>query len=644
MKRYPVRLCPDLHAGVSQLCFAMLRVICLLVLGIFGLTGVAKAGEFDLPPGVKDTQPNGDQPIEPLAALKLMQAPKGFSVSLFAGEPAVRQPISFEIDRAGRLWVAECYAYRTWNAKGTDRLLIFTDTDNDGQYDERKVFWSEGNYLTGFTLGHGGVWVASTPNLLFIPDANGDDQPDGKAEIVLDGWSTKGVHNVPNGLAWGPDGWLYGCNGITSPSLVGKPGTPKEERTPINCGIWRYHPAKKVFDVVANGTTNPWGIDWNDHGHAFFTNCVIDHLWHVVPGAHYKRMFGEDFNPYAYKLMNPCSDHLHWAGGDWTKARGAEGEHAKLGGGHAHSGTMVYLGDGFPKDYRGSLFTCNIHGNRVNRDSLHRNKSGYVGKHEADFLNANDLWFRGTTVKYGPDGGVFVADWTDLGECHDRDGVHRSSGRIYKVTHDGTRGQPVRKSLDTLSDEELVQLQLHENDWWVRNARLILTERAQLGKLSPSTVASLQRIYNENEDDTRQLRALWCLYAIGAIDDAFLIKQTEHDSEHVRYWALQLLCDFGAPSEAARKAIEQLAKEDPSSLVRLGIASVAQRIPVADRWETVTQLAMHAEDADDENLALMIWYAAEPLAASDSTKALKLAARSKISLLRQYIARRIAEK
>ena len=122
-------------------------------------------------------------------------------------------------------------------------------------------------------------------NLLFIPDKNGDDIPDGEPEVVLDGWTTEAKHNVFNGLKWGPDGWLYGCHGILATSHVGRPGTPDDKRVPLNCCIWRYHPTRKTFEVVCNGTTNPWGIDFNEYGEGFFTNCVIDHAFHMIPGA-----------------------------------------------------------------------------------------------------------------------------------------------------------------------------------------------------------------------------------------------------------------------------------------------------------------------------------------------------------------------
>src|SRR4051812_922125 len=388
-----------------------------------------------LPSGVKNTQNPKDVPLSPAEALQKMTLPAGFKATLFAGEPDVMQPIAFDFDDRGRLWVVENYSYPDFKHENSDRVVIYTDKDGDGRFDERKVFWDKGHRLSGITIGHGGVWLCSAPNLLFIPDANGDDIPDGEPIVKLDGWTLKAGHNMVNGLTWGPDGWLYGRHGITAPSLVGRPGTPEKDRVQLSCSIWRYHPVKQTFEVVAHGTTNPWGLDWDEDGQAFFSNNVIGHLWHLVPGAHYKRMFGEDFNQQTYDLMESCSDHKHWAGGDWTKSRGGQGEHDALGGGHSHAGAMIYQGDNWPDSYRNTLMLANIHGNRLLYDKLERQGSGYVAKHGTNFLMANDPWFRSVSVAYGPDGGAYATDWNDLGECHDNDGSYRTSGRIYKVTY-----------------------------------------------------------------------------------------------------------------------------------------------------------------------------------------------------------------
>lgn len=614
--------------------------VLLLVLGTLPtqLWGAEASSE----PNVIDTEEANLQPLKPRESLAKVKVPEGFRTTLFAGEPDVRQPIAMTVDHRGRLWVAESYSYPTYSDKGQDRVVILEDTDNDGQFDKKKVFWNQGHYLSGIAIGHGGVWICDAPNLAFIPDADGDDVPDGEPQVMLDGWSTKGIHNVFNALNWGPDGWLYGCNGITAPSTVGKPGTPEADRVPINCGVWRYHPTQHKFEVVAHGTTNPWGLDWNDHGQAFITNCVIAHLWHVVPGARYERMFGQDYNEHAYGLMPATSKFLHWSGSDWTKARGGN-DHDKLGGGHAHAGAMIYLGDNWPDEYRNSIFMCNIHGNRVNRNTLERKGSGYDAGRAPDFFFANDEWFRGLELKCGPDGGVYISDWCDIGECHDYKFVHRSSGRIYKVVYGEPKSaQPL--DLSKLSDAELVQHQLHKNDFFVRHARRLLQERAASGKLASDTADKLRALYTEQTDATRRLRALWCLHVIGAIDGPFLQSQLKDENEHIRSWSVRLLREYDGALMAAQPALIEAAANDPSGLVRLEVASSLQCLPVGERWKIAEKLVAHEGDAADDNLPLMIWYGIEPAVAADKVQAAKLLTTCKLPTVRQYIARRMAAK
>ncbi|HEX5443398.1 MAG TPA: PVC-type heme-binding CxxCH protein, partial [Pirellulales bacterium] len=526
------------------------------------------------------------------------------------------------------------------SAPGHDRVLILDDRDGDGRFDERKVFLDNGQNLSGIELGFGGVWLCSTPNLIFVPDADGDDVPDSPPRVVLDGWDLQAKHNVFNGLAWGPDGWLYGLNGILSNSKVGSPGTPEARRTNINCGVWRYHPLRKTFEVVCHGTTNPWGLDFDEYGHAFFTNCVIHHLWQATPGARYQRMFGQDFNAHSYALMTSCADHIHWAGGPWQESRGGRGEHDRPGGGHAHSGAMIYLGDNWPDEFRGNLFTCNIHGSRVNRDQFERRGSASVAHHGPDFLYANDPWFRGLAIKYGPDGGVYVSDWCDSGECHDYDDVQRTNGRIYKITYGKT--EPHRADLAELSDAALVELQLSKNDWQVVHARRLLQERAAAGKLAHRTPEALTKLLREHRDVTRRLRAMWALHAGNLLREADFIALLADGDEDVRAWAVRLSLEEDAPSRKLLRTLADLAAADSSRRVRLELASALQRLSTAERWALAGALLSHADDAEDANLPLMLWYGIEPLVAADADRALSLAVVSKIPLVREYLARRLA--
>src|SRR5690606_10720756 len=246
-----------------------LGLMVLIVAGWMAAGPASYAADPDVrePYNTQDTEGNPLTDAE--QSLRSIALPEGFNATLFASEPQVQQPIAIAFDARGRLWVAENYTYAegalNFDTSLSDRIVILEDSDGDGRADKRTVFWDRAEKLTSIEIGHGGVWALCAPNLLFIPDADGDDRPDGEPIVMLDGWNAHEVrHNIVNGLRWGPDGWLYGRHGILATSLIGPPGTPDSLRTPINCGVWRFHPTRHVFEAVAHGTTNPWGADWED--------------------------------------------------------------------------------------------------------------------------------------------------------------------------------------------------------------------------------------------------------------------------------------------------------------------------------------------------------------------------------------------
>jgi putative heme-binding domain-containing protein len=355
-------------------------------------------------------------------------------------------------------------------------------------------------------------------------------------------------------------------------------------------------------------------------------------------------MFGQDFNPHWYSLMASCADHIHWSGGTWESSRGGQGAHGDAGGGHAHVGAMVYLADNWPARYRNTVFMCNLHGNRVNNDILERKGSGYGAHHGKDFLFANDPWFRGIAIQYGPDGGVFVTDWTDTGECHNYEAVDRGNGRIYKITYgetaNGRRQNVFQEDLAKLSDAALVQRQLHENDWHVRHARRLLQERATAGKLSPQTNVQLLKILDNHPDVTRKLRALWALHGTGGLSESRRLELLGHAEETVRGWAIQLGLEDRNPGPAFLDKLARMAADDRSAWVRRYLASGLQRLPVKDRWRIAEGLIRH-DDRADLNLPLLIWYGIEPLVSADPDRAVSLIPKARIPLLREYLARRV---
>jgi putative membrane-bound dehydrogenase-like protein len=572
-------------------------------------------------------------------AARAMALPKGFSVKVAAAEPDVLRPIAFTLDDRGRLWVAEGHTYpqRAAEGKGRDRILILEDTDGDGRLDSRKVFMEDLNLISGIEIGFGGVWVGAAPYLLFIPIKAGSDLPAGPPQILLDGWGYQDTHETLNSFTWGPDGWLYGTHGVFTHSNVGRLGATDAERKRINAGIWRFHPTRHTFEVFSEGTSNPWGLDFNDYGHAFTTACVIEHLYQVVQGGRYKRQAGRHFNPAIYDDIKTVADHVHWVGRKGPHAGNSRSGAA--GGGHAHAGAMIYLGgDTWPAQYRNSIFMNNIHGHRANTDVLERKGSGYTAAHGPDFLEANDSWSQMLNFRYGPDGSVHAIDWYDKNQCHSPNpDVHQKTlGRIFKISHEKDRW--VKVDLQKLSSDALVDLQLHRNDFYVRHARRILQERGS----DPAVHARLKRILDQNPDVTRKLRALWTLHATGGATEHELVGLTGHQNEYVRSWAVYLLVEGENPSDQALQRFAQMAPGETSPLVRLALASAMQRVPVEKRWDVLAGLVSHAEDASDQNLPLMVWYAAEPMADLDMPRAMTLALEAKLPRMFAFTVQRIA--
>lgn len=583
-----------------------------------------------------------DRPLPPEAAARSLVVPAGMKSTLFASEPMISQPMAMTTDAKGRVWVVENFSYPKWitdGSKGSDRVVILEDTDGDGKADKRTVFADGLTNVSGIALGAGGVWLAATPNLVVIPDANGDDRPDGPAKVVLDGWDLKAKHNVVSSLRFGPDGWLWGCNGILGNASVGAPGAPADKRVNFNCGVWRYDPRTARFDVVAHGTTNPWGLDFDATGEAFISNCVIAHLWHAAPGARFERMFGNDPNPYAYQLMPTIADHLHWGGGHWTSSRGGQGVHSVAGGGHAHAGLAIVRHPAFPEGVNGCALMANIHGMRVNSDLLERNGSTYKAVHRPDPIQSGDPWFRGLVVAQGPDASIFVTDWSDTGECHNYEKTDGVTGRIYRVVPN--KDLPRQEKPASLSSAGLVSLLASGDGWLEEQARMTLRTRFDRGDLGPdrrNVLGAIEKAATAQGSDGRvRLTALWALAGMGGVPATVLDATVQDSDENVRAWSARL-----GLAGRADAWIAKVRQGEPSARVRLALISAADQLPAAQRLDLLEPLARHMGDIADPMIPLLLWYRIEPLVSASASARERLLAQPCLPPLARFIARRVA--
>jgi putative heme-binding domain-containing protein len=413
-------------------------------------------------------------------------------------------------------------------------------------------------------------------------------------------------------------------HGVFTYSLVKDPNDPNDSGVKVDAAVARYHPRTKKFEVFADGTSNPWGVDFDRAGNAFVSACVIDHLFHVIPGGLYVRQGGTPANPYTYQMLPSIVDHKHFRA--------------------AYAGAQIYQGNMYPEQYRGTIMMGNIHQSAINHDSLKRVGSSFLATTNRDFLVANDGWFRPVSTQVGPDGALWVMDWYDKYPCYqnanaDPEGVDREHGRIWRVVYTGNKPGskvPSRPSKDMnlakAGTAELVALLKHENVWQRRVAQRLLSERRDA-----AAKPALLKLLLEGKTLEARLGALWSLHGADLLDDATLDRHANDKEAPVRTWVARLTGERRQPNEESLERLKKLAADEDAS-VRLGVTvacrqyssgslTVNTSVPedvanfrVGLILETVVQ---NSTDAKDPLIPFMVWMASEPKIAENPTFALR---------------------
>jgi putative membrane-bound dehydrogenase-like protein len=567
---------------------------------------------------------NQDKPpgpaLSPEEAIAKMTVPPGFKVEIVAAEPQIVNPVAMTFDERGRVWVTESLEYpRAEPGPGQDRVKILEDTDGDGRMDKVTVFAEGLNIPSGIAVGYGGVWVANAPDILFMQDTDGDGKAD-KQEVVVTGFGRTDTHELPNSLTWGPDGWLYGLNGVFNFSHVYYAKTNANHKADhpgwkFTCAMFRIHPRTREFQVFAEGTSNPWGIAFDTEGSAFVSACVIDHLWHIVEAGYYHRQ-GGPYPPFTWKIESIVK-HKH------QKA--------------AYCGIHYFDSDAYPEQYREKLYMGNIHGNCINVDKLQRDGSTYFATGEPDFLSANDAWFMPVSQKTGPDGCLYILDWYDQYHCYqdarrDPAGIERAKGRLYRVRYTGdakvasgerrnvsaTSAAAMRLypefDLKTESDDQLIERLGSANVYNRDMAQRLLAERN-----TPEIVKRLLAVVLDQKRSLKQRHhamyaLLGCDLTAHKQDWDIPRKLIDSDEAWVRAWALRCASvhEFRAVSgpggsELLEMGIAELilsGLEDDSPDVRLQALSLIAKLANANRTYV---------SYDDKIAAALLKSGADPL-------------------------------
>ncbi len=553
--------------------------------------------------------------LSPAEAIAKMQVPPGFSVELVAAEPDLVNPVAMTIDERGRFWVCESLEYPRRSAgEGRDRIKILEDTTGDGRADKVTIFAEGLNIPCGIAVGHGGVWVSNAPDILFLQDTDGDGQAD-RREVVVTGFGRTDTHELPNSLVWGPDGWLYGLNGVFNHSHVRyPPGSPHftadHPGWKFTCALFRIHPRTRHFELFAEGTSNPWGIAFNHDGEAFLSACVIDHLWHITQTGYYHRQ-GGPYPPHTWKIESIVK-HKH------QKA--------------AYCGIHYFDSDAYPEKYRNRLYMGNIHGNCINVDTVKPSGATYFGTPEPDFFSANDAWFMPVSQKTGPDGCLYVLDWYDRYHCYqdanrDPAGIDRLRGRLYRIRYQDT---PRAKKFDIAqeTDEQLIARLAQVNDYFRGTAQRVLTERLAGGQAQPGTPEELERsVLDSSRPHFARMHALFALGSAKPFTTEFHRQLLQANDASLRAWGVRFAAEFAASPRSHQldaaivASVAELAN-DPAPQVALQVAIAARRIPGLDAPEILVKVLR--QHGDDSLIPRIIWQNLQPLLDKQTDRVVEL--------------------
>jgi putative heme-binding domain-containing protein len=551
-------------------------------------------------PHAQDKPPG--PPLSPAEAIAKMTVPDGFSVELVASEPDIVNPVAMTFDERGRIWITESLEYPRHEAgPGQDRVKILADTDGDGRADKFTVFADGLNIPSGIAVGGGGVWVVNAPDLLYFEDTDGDGRAD-RREVVLTGFGRNDTHELPNSLTWGPDGWLYGLNGVFNPCHIQHQGRDHH----FTCALFRIHPRTRAFELFSEGTSNPWGIAWDTEGSAFESACVIDHLWHLTESGYYQRQ-GGPYPPFT-SIAGSIVRHHH------QKA--------------AYCGIHFFDSDAYPPEYRQRLYMGNIHGGCLNVDRLERDGSTYLGVDCPDFLTANDAWFMPVAQKTGPDGCLYVLDWYDRYHCYqdagrDPKGIDRLKGRLYRIRYQNTpHAAPFDLAKET--DEQLAGRLSSPNDFYRALAQRLLSERNH-AEIRPQ----LERlVFDDAAPRAGRMHALWALVGTGALDGPFHRRLLAHADPTLRAWGVRAAGNFGHLDADLVASVLALAA-DPAPDVRLQVAIAARKLNGVNAVPVLLEILSTA--GDDKLIPHIVWQNLHPLVEDQAGEILDHVARTGVS-------------
>ena len=522
-------------------------------------------------------QAEQDERFDPSKAAGRLDVHETLQVELFAAEPMLMSPSNIDVDHLGRVWVCEIVNYRGHNGRrpAGDRILVLTDTDQDGKADETTVFYQGSDIDSPH-----GICVLGTPDgkntraivsakgqVQVFTDADGDGKAD-KQEVMFTGISGAQHDHGIHAFVFGPDGKLYFNFGNEGKQLNRPNGTivvdmagneVASRRKPYQEGmVFRCNLDGSGFETLGWNFRNNWEVTVDSFGSVWQSDNDDD-------GNRGVRInYVMEFGNYGYK------DEMTGAG--WQQKR--TGWHAEIPLRHWHlndpgvvpnllqtgagspTGIVVYEGDLLPASFHNQIIHCDAGPNVCRAYITSPDGAGYSAKIDNILHGAREQWFRPADVCIAPDGSLIVADWFDPGVGgHAMGDLQR--GRVFRVTPKGHAGYQVPQ-YDYATAEGAVAA-LKNPNYAVRY--IAFTALHEMGHDAEEALEKL----SASSNPVFRARALWLLGKIAGHGQMYVDQALADEDARIRMVGLRLARQLKLDIEPL---VEKLATDSDAAVRR----------------------------------------------------------------------------
>src|SRR5262245_44740733 len=532
--------------------------------------------------------------LSPEAALKSFRLSDDFRIELFVSEPQVLSPVEMVFDENGRIYVAEMLDYPEDPPPGKparSRIRLLEDGDGDGRIDQAVIFAEHVLEVSGLQPWKGGLIVTSAPDILFMKDTDGDGKAD-ERKVLYTGFPKVNPEARITNPRLAIDNWIYASN-TGSDGRITAPDHPDRPAVLVRGADFRFRPDRGL----AEPTSGPaqFGLTFDDWGNRFITQNTI-HLRHVVLPMQYlaKTPFleipatAQDISDHGKPSspIFPLTQPQAWRV-ERTRVRQQRYNENQLNrteqvGGYfsAASGSTIYNGDVFPKEYWGNVFTGEVNGNLIHRDLLKSDGVSFSASRAKDgveFLASTDAWFRPCNFANAPDGNLYVTDiyrmFIETPESIPEQlkknmdfWASDTMDRIFRMLpKKPLRHRDLQPKLGSASTTELVQLLESTNGWHRQTAQRLLLERQDA-----SAVPFLAKLAQESLLPQARVHALWALEGLSALDVALITQALKDPDSHVREHALRM-CEPLLEKPEVKNAVFAMSR-DPEPRVQFQLA------------------------------------------------------------------------